>query len=141
MGGLKVKTSTIPHAGNGLFTTKLIKKGEDIAEYTGTVITAKEADAKADAKDGSGDYLITLNSKKVLDVFGSKCLAGIANDAEGFQKLKGYSNNAEIYQDSKSHVWLAATKDIPAGSEIFVAYGKAYWDNWKANNPQEKKVA
>jgi hypothetical protein len=142
MGDLIVKTSTIPNAGNGLFAQKAFKKGSKIAEYTGTVISAKAADKKASATDGSADYLINLSTGKVLDVFASKCLAGIANDAEGFVKTKGFANNSEIQEDDEVRVWLVATKNIPAGGEILVGYGEEYWKVWKENNnevPQEIK--
>jgi SET domain-containing protein len=36
-------------------------------------------------------------------------------------------------------VFIEAIKDIPAGSEILVSYGKEYWDVMKENAKFEKK--
>jgi hypothetical protein len=30
-------------------------------------------------------------------------------------------------------VYVEATRNIPAGAEIFVSYGKAYWDRVRKN--------
>jgi len=133
---LEVKTSTIPNAGNGLFAKKAFHKGEKIDEYTGTIISAEKADEitnNAKPGDISADYLINLSNGKVLDCYKTKCLAGIANDAEGYVKMKGYHNNAEIQELNNNRVFLVATKDIPEGAEIFVAYGPAYWEEYKKN--------
>ena len=39
---LLVKTSTLPNAGKGLFTTKALKKDSKILEYRGEIIDWKE---------------------------------------------------------------------------------------------------
>jgi SET domain-containing protein len=49
------------------------------------------------------------------------------NDAKGIQQVKGINNNAE-YVVIKRKIFIYATKNIPAGAEIFVGYGKGYWD-------------
>ena len=54
-------------------------------------------------------------------------LARYANDAQGTSKQKGIHNNSEYVEDNDK-VFIVATKDIPAGSEILVSYGKGYWN-------------
>jgi len=134
---VEVRKSTIPNAGNGLFALKDFKKDDKIDQYTGRVISSDEADELANnAKphDPSIEYFIALDNGKVLDVYKSDCLARIANDAEGYSKIKGFSNNSKIMEYPGSKIFLVATKNIPAGSEIFTGYGKHYWDNYKAIN-------
>jgi hypothetical protein len=43
------------------------------------------------------------------------------------------SNNAS-YEPVGVQVFIDAVKDIPAGSEILVGYGKEYWDAIRHNN-------
>ena len=133
---LVAKTSKIPNSGKGLFTEKDIKKDETIAEFSGgELISQEEADKREAAHEG--DYFIGMESGKLLDVYKSKCMARYANDAEGFGKIKGLKNNAYIVEQKKNRAFLVATKNIPAGEEIFVDYGHDYWDNFVAESIQE----
>ena len=51
---------------------------------------------------------------------------------KGLQKIKGMSNNS-AYVEENYRVFIEATKDIPANSEILVSYGKEYWDAIRYN--------
>ncbi len=131
---LEVKRSTIPGAGNGLFTTIDIAKGTWIAEYKGRITTWKEV-----AHESTNMYLYTVNNKHVIDARRTlKSLARYANDARGFTRTKGVTNNC-IYVNDGTRVFVESTKKIPAGSEILVAYGKEYWDVLKENKKLEGK--
>lgn len=125
---LTVKRSTIPGSGKGLFTKKPIKKGEYIVEYKGR--KKKWSDVKDDDTNG---YLYYVNRNFVIDARSAvKTLGRFANDARGIGKIKGLTNNARyIYDDG--HVYIEAIKNIPAGAEILVSYGKEYWDIVKHN--------
>ncbi len=120
---LVVKRSGIPAAGKGLFTKVPIPKGSKIVEYTGKISSWKDADHK----EGKNLYLFYVNKDHVIDADASKALARYANDASGISKIKGIRNNSEYITDKK-RVYIKATRDIPAGAEILVAYGKEYWD-------------
>ena len=50
------------------------------------------------------------------------------------KKIKGIANNAIYVQDNKLRVFIEASKDIPANSEILVAYGNEYWEAIRHNN-------
>ena len=51
---------------------------------------------------------------------------------------KGFNNNA-VYTEKNKKVFITAVKDIPAGAEIFVTYGKEYWDIIRHNRKIDSK--
>ena len=124
---LIIKRSQIPGAGKGLYTKKEIAKGERIVEYKGKVITWPEAKQQ---KYING-YLFYVKRNYVIDAYSYiKALARYANDARGFAKIKGLTNNAEYVVDG-GKAYIDAKRKIEKGEEILVAYGKEYWDNLK----------
>ena len=126
---LVVKRSTLPNAGKGLFTKKFIPKGTRIVEYKGKITTWGEVDHKK----GSNGYIYYIKRNHVIDAGNTKsALARYANDARGIARVKGLTNNAEYTEDGL-RAYITAIKDIPAGAEIFVGYGKEYWDVIKYN--------
>ena len=133
---LKIKTSVIPDAGMGLFTRKPIPKGARITEYRGKITTWKEVDDKS----GLNRYIFYVKRDHVIDASRrKKAFARYANDARGLKKIKGITNNAEYVRDGL-RVFIEAKKNIPAGSEILVDYGKEYWDIIKYNERLSKKT-
>lgn len=132
---LVVKESTLPGAGKGLFTEEFIAKNTCIIEYKGTISTWKNV--KHD--DGNNAYVFFVNNRHVVDACDHPDeLARYINDAKGLQKTKGLTNNAR-YEVVKRRIFIYATKNIPTGSEIFVGYGKGYWDTIRANKMQDAK--
>lgn len=126
---LFIEASSIPGAGQGLFTNVFIPKGTRIIEYTGKVTDWENADHQ----DGLNAYIYFVNDDHVIDAAKrKKSLARYANDARGMKKIKGIVNNAE-YVEEGNRVFIDATKNIEAGSEILVGYGKEYWDVLKKN--------
>lgn len=121
---LYVKKSTLPGAGKGLFTKKLIPKGTRIIEYIGEKLEWKEVEKMAEDRNG---YVFFFTNKYVIDAWNfKKALARYANDAKGLTREEGLKNNAE-YVTEKKRCFIEATRDIPAFSEIFVGYGAEYW--------------
>jgi len=132
---LVVKRSTIPNSGKGLFTKKAIPKGTRIVEYKGKKTTWKDVDHD----NGRNGYIYYINRNNVIDAQPyPKALARYANDANGIVRIKGITNNAQYVNDDMK-VYIEATKDIAAGAEIFVKYGKEYWDTIKTNRKLEEK--
>jgi uncharacterized protein len=126
---LFVQRSTLPDAGNGLFTKIFIPKGTFIVEYTGKVTSWKDVDHE----DGKNGYIYYLTRNHVINASRHKAaLARYANDASGLAKVKGLVNNSNYVEDKK-RVYIRSFRDIPAGGEILVAYGKEYWDVIKEN--------
>jgi len=130
---LFVGPSTIPGAGQGLFTRTAIPKGTRIIQYTGKISTWEEADHQ----EGLNAYIYFVSDDYVIDASKrKKSLGRYANDARGMKKIKGISNNSEYVEiEGKNgvRVYIDAMKNIPAGSEILVGYGKEYWDVLKKN--------
>jgi len=126
---LVVKRSTLKGAGRGLFTTTDIPRGTKIVEYRGKVTTWKKADSDA----RMNGYIYYVNRNHVIDARPVKnAVARYANDAKGIVRTVGVRNNCTyIIEDRK--VYIKAMRRIPAGSEIFVGYGKEYWDIIREN--------
>jgi SET domain-containing protein len=136
---LFIKESTLPNAGMGLFTKKPIPKGTRIIEYTGKRTTWK--DVKDD--DGKNGYIFYINRNHVIDARPNKrAYARYANDARGLVRVKGIVNNCDYVVDGLK-AYIESKKDIPAGAEIFVDYGKDYWkvirQNLKLSEKQKRE--
>lgn len=126
---LIVKRSTLKGAGKGLFTTKDIPKGKKIVEYKGKITKWKEVDSH----DGMNGYIYYVNRNHVIDASDTReALARYANDAKGMIRTEGLNNNC-TYRIEGLRVYIYAMRNIPAGSELFVGYGKEYWDIIKEN--------
>ncbi len=125
---LEVKESNIPGAGKGLFTTEFIPKGTRIIEYKGRIRTWSDAQY-----DDTNYYILYVDENHVIDARRQiKSLARYINDANGLQKIKGLKNNAQFICEGLK-VFVEAVRDIPAGSEIYVGYGKEYWQVIRRN--------
>lgn len=130
---LFVAESGIPGAGKGLFTNVPFSKGNYIVEYTGRRTTWEEVE-----DDYSNGYICCAGDDFVIDgKWDLDALARYANDARGLSRVKGTVNNARYVVDGNK-VYLEATKPIAAGEEIFVSYGKQYWDTIRANQSLEE---
>jgi SET domain-containing protein len=120
---LIVKKSGLPNSGKGLYTKKFIPKGTRIVEYKGKISSWKEVKDE----DGKNGYIFYVNRNHVINALPTlKALARYANDARGLSKIKGVTNNADYITDGLK-AYIESKKDIPAGSEILVDYGKDYW--------------
>lgn len=135
---VEVKESVLPGAGKGLFAKEFIPKGSRIVEYKGRITTWKEVDDN----DGNNGYIYFVKRNHVIDASRhASALARYANDARGLKRVKGITNNSEYVEDGLK-VYIESRKDIPAGTEILVEYGKEYWDvirhNIKVDAQREK---
>lgn len=125
---LYIDNSILKGAGKGLFTNSLIKRGERVVEYTGDIITWKECERRNEAmKDGIGAYYFYISAKKCIDAqHHLDSMARYCNDANGFTKVVGLKNNAR-FEIIKNKVYIIASRNLKPGDEIFVAYGREYW--------------
>ena len=132
---LVVKKSTLPNAGKGLFTRKSIPAGTKIVEYKGTITRWKDVNHD----EGRNKYIYYINRNHVIDAAHHlNYLARYANDALGLARVKGITNNA-TYKTEGLKAYIFSTRDIPAGGEILVGYGKEYWDVVRYNQRLDRK--
>ncbi|HLX67952.1 MAG TPA: SET domain-containing protein [Puia sp.] len=126
---LIVKRSTLKGAGKGLFTTRNIPRGTKIIEYKGKVTNWKEVDSQ----EGLNGYIYYVNRNHVIDARPAReAIARYANDARGIVRTEGVNNNC-TYIIEGLKVYIKSMRDIPAGSELLVGYGKEYWDIIREN--------
>lgn len=110
-----VQRSRIASAGDGLFACVPFRKGDAICQYAGRLLRA--ADLPADRT-----YVVQVNGDHFIDGAQDGGVARYANDAGATH------NNARLAVDRvRKRVILRATRNIAAGSEIYVSYGKGYW--------------
>lgn len=101
-------------AGLGLFAMEDIKKGKKIIQYIGKKITNREADEKPNR------YIFEINSKYSID--GSP-LYNIARYANHSCAPNGIT---ATYPSARDKIFIEARKNIKAGEEITIDYGKEY---------------
>lgn len=125
---LYVKKSTLPKAGKGLFTKAPIKKGEIVCEYEGEKVTWKECLRRNENQEGKGGYYFHITDKNCVDAqYTLWAMGRYANDATGVSRIKGLRNNAK-YEVIKGKPYIVATRNIKEKEEVFVSYGKEYWE-------------
>jgi hypothetical protein len=127
---LKIKPSTIPNAGKGLFAfdkTKgndfiVFKKGQVICEYGGDLISVEECNRRY-SEDHTAPYGIQLKNDTIQDCACNRGIGSIANTAE-----RKRDNNAEFYIATRPtrQIKLKAKRNILNNTEIFVDYGNEY---------------
>jgi uncharacterized protein len=124
---LSVKKSQIPFSGQGLWAEKEFKRGEVIVKYDGDRITWKECERRNEAQEGYGGYYLFINKRNCVDAQYTLWAQGrYANDAAGLTRVEGLRNNAR-YEIIKGEAFIIASRNIKAGEEIFVSYGRGYW--------------
>lgn len=123
---LFVNRSSIQSAGDGLFTSRDIKKGELVIEYTGDITTWEQV-----RHDASNLYIYFVDEDYVINAKEHpEAIARYANDAHGLTRKPGVHNNSR-FVNINGKIFIKATKLIKAGDEIFVDYGKSYWETVK----------
>lgn len=121
---LFIQKSTLPVSGDGVFTQVDIARGEKITELIGDIITMEEYENLPESEDG---YQFVVDDKKVIDLYYYKGEPGrYINDAKGLVRVMGVANNCE-FQVIDRRVFVVALRNIKAGSELFVDYGREYW--------------
>jgi SET domain-containing protein len=112
-----------PIHGNGVFAVAPIKKGEEIIEYKGTLMTHDEADEMyGDGGETGHTFLFTLNDEYIID----------ANRKGGIARWINHScdPNCEAFVEEhegdnrrKDRVIIEAKRNIKAGEELTYDYG------------------
>tara|TARA_B100000780_G_scaffold266355_1_gene222501 strand:- start:110 stop:586 length:477 start_codon:yes stop_codon:yes gene_type:complete len=112
-----VKDSLIPNSGRGVFATDDIKEGE-VIEVCPIII---ESNIEAVQKSFMKDYVFTDiddDSKRVFALG----LCSMYNHKEDFNVFYSQEKNPD-------NMILTAMRDIQKGEELYITYGKDYWES------------
>ena len=116
----KVKKSTIPKAGKGLFSKVKIRPGDCIGHYTGKVLT----DAQANLEPYI-DSLYLVWVCKDYWIWGEGPLSNYTR----FINHDDKKPNAELVTSNRwKTARIVATRKIKRGEEVFFDYGEEYWE-------------
>jgi len=157
--GVDVRPSTIKAAGRGLFATRRFDVGDLITEYGGIVISCEEAKKRREA--GKASHIRTLDSMyTAIDGLSVTVATGnpggsFANDPHrGDVKEKPNRWNATFVKlehrqqiglrlcergglQALARIFLKAVRVILPNDEIFVNYGRGYWDRTQTGDTEE----
>jgi SET domain-containing protein len=120
---VEVKKSKINKAGKGLFAKQAMKRGDHICLYFGVLVFKDQVhngyyESDYMLEDPAHDFIIDAADPK-------SCLGRYANDSLSMKK----SNCKFAFYDDPFSGYLQATKAIKKGEEIYVSYGKDYWQD------------
>lgn len=126
---LRVGPSTIPDAGNGLFvkTTKILA-GEFITGYGGIRMNANFYESNAELvleHPGLDAYMVELPDGSFLD---GRTMFRLGGEAGRWINDRGPDDANCMFILTEKGLVVQAIRDIEPGEELFLNYGKKYWD-------------
>jgi SET domain-containing protein len=123
---LEIRTSRIPHAGNGVFTKVAIPKGAYLGAYTGEFITEEEHRRRA--RENQWQYMMGLLDCAIPRTGGIATIDGIQGNV--FTRMNYAPAEFQNVKFEKTceapFVRIVALRDIAAGEELWVDYGPRY---------------
>ena len=125
---LTLKPSSIPESGKGLYTIIALPKGHKIAQYTGQNVSQEEYELT------DSGYGVNIPHGRIIDAASTQsAISRYANDCRAAnvraKQCKGTNARFSIHtRAGRTTIWVVATKNIPAHSEIFLSYGRGYWE-------------
>jgi SET domain-containing protein len=129
---LEVKRSTIAGAGEGLFALKDFKRKDLIAKYEGEVLTKAQTNTRyGNTQQDLAPYGIQASKNKIID---ASCKRGVASYANS--KPNHQNATFSVYQGHE--VRLIASKNIKKGDEVFVSYGRDYFNHGGGGDTSHK---
>jgi SET domain-containing protein len=123
---LEIRTSQIPHAGNGVFTKAVIPKGAYLGAYGGESITDEEYLRRAGAN--KWQYMMGLLDCAKPHTGGITTIDGInGNVFTRMNYAPAEFQNVKFEKICEApFVKITALRDIAAGEELWVDYGPRY---------------
>ncbi|MDO8834691.1 MAG: SET domain-containing protein [Vicinamibacterales bacterium] len=123
---LEIRTSRVPHAGNGVFTKVAIPKGAYLGAYGGEFITEEEYLRRASA--GQWVYMMGLLGCAKPQSGGLVTIDGVNGNV--FTRMNYAPAEFQNVKFDKvcdaPFVKVVALRDITAGEELWVDYGPRY---------------
>jgi len=104
-------------------------KGDHLIEYSGEVLSCLDIEMRY-PKGDVGVYCLALSSSVFIDAALSRGVGASANASK-----HGIKPNARFVVDTSSYsARLVTTRSIKPGGEIFVAYGRDYWNGGRSSH-------
>lgn len=130
--GLRIAPSSIPGAGLGLYVTRNYKRGDFITWYEGAALTRREALERRSA--GTDSHIIRGSTSTFHGSYIDGIHASDLRDGQGGGSAcndGAHSLNQEtayfVFADMPDGVFVRASRDLTAGDEVLVGYGRDYW--------------
>ena len=114
--GISMKKSLIPNSGRGVFAEKDFKKDE-VIEICPLITDTRKNIVKSKIEDYA--FKNAFNDNEVVIAFG---MCSMYNHSDNF--------NVVHKQDPENMIYVAK-RDIKKGEELYVNYGKGYWNTRK----------
>ena len=112
-----------PIHGNGVFAVAPIKKGEEIIQYKGTLMTHDEADDMyGDGGETGHTFLFTLNDDYIIDANRKGNIARWINHSCN-PNCQAFVEENEKGNSRKDRVVIEAKRNIKPGEELTYDYG------------------
>ena len=146
---LEVRESSITQAGNGVFALRDFSEGETVAVYMGTVVPAQDKDgymeraySRAQEYERSGgkrgvkaahEYVMQCGAVWI-DGATAGSVARYINDSRtskwvpNTRAKQGGQYGTDNTGDDRWGAAIITTSKVAAGAELFMSYGKDYWD-------------
>ena len=123
---LEIRTSRIPHAGNGVYTRVAIPMGSYLGAYTGEFIPEEEFLRRA--RENRWQYMLGLLDCAKPRTGGIATIDGIQGNV--FTRMNYAPAEFQNVKFEKTceapFVKIVALRDIAAGEELWVDYGPKY---------------
>lgn len=129
--GLRVKQSTLPNVGMGLFAMRDFSSGSIICEYIGEYIDTKELERRYGNDVGQYAIVVANDSRE------NPIYIDARETNKGYGRFINHVSMSEANAEFVSYpkrsgekydrVMVEAVRTIKAGEEIFVDYGNEYW--------------
>lgn len=128
--GVRIGKSTIPGAGFGVFATQDFKKKDFITKYSGKIYNTASLEDIPES-----DYIIFNENRRKrinnqIDANTSNGQVGrYINDFNATTKRSNEQSryNTRFTARSEREMQVVAARDIVAGEELFIDYGREYW--------------
>jgi uncharacterized protein len=112
-----------PIHGNGVFAVAPLKKGEEIIQYKGTLMTHDEADEMyGDGGETGHTFLFTLNDDYIIDANRKGNIARWINHS-CTPNCEAFVEESENGNPRKDRVVIQAKRNIKPGEELTYDYG------------------
>jgi hypothetical protein len=119
--GIRVKKSTIPKAGEGLFAAADFGKEVDVCDYRGKIMTEAEVDRKYPTMD-TASYVLKLGKDRYVDATKpTSCFGRYACSTTGSGKKPNCRYKTSYRYPNMAKI--TATRKVKKGEEFLASYG------------------